>query len=69
MDDILIFSSGIREDYFRKVRLVLRKLWDVDLYLDTEKSKFAKKTIKYLDFIVHADGKGLEADPEKVVVI
>src|ERR1700761_5863548 len=69
MDDILIYSSGTRADHFRKVRLVLRKLWEAGLHLDAEKSEFAKKTIKYLGFIVHADGKGLEADPEKVAAI
>jgi hypothetical protein len=37
--------------------------------LDAEKSEFAKKIIKYLGFIIHADRKGLEANPKKVVTI
>ena len=66
MDDVLIYSNGSKEDHYRKVRIVLRKLLDAGLHLDPDKCEFAKKTIKYLGFIVHADGKGLEADPEKV---
>ena len=42
---------------------------DAGLYLDADKSEFAKKTIKYLGFIVYADRKGLEADLEKVEAI
>jgi hypothetical protein len=69
MDDVLIHSLGTRQDHFRKVRLVLRRLWDAGLHLDAEKSEFAQKTIKYLRFIVHADGKGLETDLSKVDAI
>lgn len=69
MDDVIIYSSGSREDHFRKVRTVLRALWDGGLYLDPKKSEFAQKKIKYLGFIVHADGKGVGPDEEKVEAI
>lgn len=69
IDDVLIYSSGSREDHLRKVRLVIRKLGDAGLNLDADKSEFAKKSMKYLGFIVHADGKGMEADPEKVETV
>ena len=69
MDDVIIYSSGSREDHFRKVRTVLQKLWDGGLYLDPDKSEFAQKKIKYLGFIVHADGKGVGPDPEKLEAI
>lgn len=69
LDDVIIYSNGSREDHMRKVRLVLRKLWDGGLYLDPEKSEFAQKQIKYLGFIVHADGKGVGTDPEKVEAV
>jgi transposase InsO family protein len=69
MDDVVIYSSGSREDHFHKVRAVLQKLWDGGLHLDLGKSEFAQKKIKYLGFIVHADGKGVGPDPEKVEAV
>ena len=69
MDDVIIYSNGTREDHFRKVRTVLRALWDGGLFLDPKKSEFARKKIKYLGFIVHADGKGVGPDEEKVEAI
>jgi transposase InsO family protein len=69
MDDVIIYSNGSREDHFRKVREVLRALWDGGLFLDPKKSEFAQKRIKYLGFIVHADGKGVGPDEEKVEAI
>ena len=69
MDDVIIYTNGSRGDHFQKVRQVLRKLWDGGLFLDPGKSEFARKTIKYLGFIVHADGKGVSSDPIKVEAI
>ena len=69
IDDVIIYSNGSRKDHFRKVRTVLRKLWDGGLFLDPGKSEFAQKKIKYLGFIVHADGKGVGPDLEKVEAI
>ena len=69
MDDVIIYSNGSREDHFRKVKTVLQKLWDGGLFLDPGKSEFAKKKIKYLGFIVYADGNGVGPDPEKVEAV
>ncbi|XP_044714420.1 reverse transcriptase (RNA-dependent DNA polymerase) domain-containing protein [Hirsutella rhossiliensis] len=68
MDDILIYSSGSREDHFRKVRLVLERLAEHGLHLDPEKCEFGVKRIKYLGFIIHA-GIGIQADPDKIRAI
>lgn len=69
MDDVIIYSNGSREDHFRKVRTVLQKLWDGGLYLDPGKSEFAAKRIKYLGFILYADGGGVGPDLEKVEAV
>ena len=69
MDDVIIYSNGTREDHFRKVRIVLQKLWDGGLYLDPGKCEFARKSIKYLGFVVYADGKGVGPDASKVDAI
>ena len=34
MDDILIATSGTREEHFEKIRIILQKLKDNDLFLD-----------------------------------
>ena len=68
MDDVLIYTSGTREEHENKVRLVLEKLLDAGLHLDPDKCEFAVKKVKYLGFIVHA-GVGVQADPEKVKAI
>ena len=41
IDDVIIYSDGSREDHFKKVRTVLRKLYDGGLYLNPGKSEFA----------------------------
>ena len=69
MDDVIIYSNGIREDHFRKVRTVLRALWDGGLFLDPKKSEFIQKRIEYLGFIVYTDRKGVGPDEEKVEAI
>ena len=69
MDDIIIYLSGSREDYFQKVRIILHKLQDKGLYLDIGKSKFAQKTIKYLGFIIYTNRKGVGLNLAKVETI
>jgi hypothetical protein len=43
VDDVLIYSSGSKEDHLRKVRLVIQKLGTAGLHLDADKSEFARK--------------------------
>ena len=69
IDNVIIYSSGLRDDHFRKVGTVLRYLWDGGLYLDPKKSEFVQKKIKYLGFVVYADRKGVVPDQEKVEAV
>lgn len=68
LDDILIFSSGSREDHRRKVANVLQRLQDAGLQLDIDKCEFEVQKTKYLGFIVEV-GKGVQMDPEKLDAI
>ncbi|KAI1000108.1 Transposon Ty3-G Gag-Pol polyprotein [Podosphaera aphanis] len=68
IDDILIFSSGSREDHQEKVKIVLRKLQDGGLTLDIMKCEFEVKKTKYLGYIIDVD-QGIRMDPEKVKAI
>ena len=68
MDDILIYTSGSRQDHMCKVRHVLERLHEAGLHLDLDKSEFAVKTVKYIGFVIHA-GVGIQTDPEKIRAI
>lgn len=68
MDDVLIYSNGTEEDHMAKVRQVIEKLLGAGLRLDSQKSAFAMKQVRYLGFIIEA-GVGVKADPEKTRAI
>lgn len=68
IDDILIYSSGTREDHSAKVGRVLEKLRAAGLQLDLSKCEFEARKIKYLGYIIEV-GKGISMDPEKVEAI
>lgn len=68
IDDVLIYTSGTREDHREKVKLVLQRLNNAGLNLDITKCEFETKSTKYLGYIVEV-GRGLRMDPEKVKAI
>ena len=68
IDDILIYTSGSKEDHMRKVRLVLDRLCAHGLHLDPDKCEFGVRRVKYLGFVIHA-GVGIQADPDKIRAI
>ena len=68
IDDILIFTSGTREDHCDKVTRVLARLEEAGLQLDLSKCEFEVKKVKYLGYIIEI-GKGLSMDPDKVEAI
>ena len=43
MDNILIYTSGLLQDYRAKVHIVLRKLQEVKLILNMNKYQFKRK--------------------------
>ncbi|KAI0992334.1 hypothetical protein K3495_g15852, partial [Podosphaera aphanis] len=68
MDDVLIYTSGTKNEHNQKVRMILTRLKEAGLYLDIDKCEFAVKSVKYLGFIIQA-GIGLQADPAKIKAI
>ena len=68
LDDILVYSSGSKEDHMDKVKEVLRRLRAAGLNLDLKKCDFAVTQTRYLGYIVMA-GQGVRADPEKIAAI
>lgn len=68
MDDVLVFSSGSKEEHQEHVRKVLARLSSAGLQLDIDKSEFSVTSTKYLGFVLEA-GQGVRMDPRKVQAI
>jgi hypothetical protein len=68
IDNVLIYSNGLRKDHEGKVKGIIRKLGAAGLHLDVDKSEFSVKKTKYLGYIIEA-GQGVSMDPEKVSAI
>ncbi|KAI0995327.1 hypothetical protein K3495_g12855 [Podosphaera aphanis] len=68
IDDVLVYTSGSKQEHDQKVRKVLERLMSAGLYLDPDKCEFAVKSVKYLGFIIRA-GMGIQADPDKIRAI
>ena len=66
LDDIIIVSQTF-ENHLILLDKVLSRLEKAGLTINLEKSKFCRKELKYLGFVVNE--KGLHVDPEKVEAI
>src|SRR5204863_4622168 len=66
LDDILIYSEN-EENHEKHVKKVLKKLQEKKLYLKSEKCKFHKQQVKYLEHIVTTER--LEMNSKKIKAI
>src|SRR6266496_6661182 len=66
LDDILIYFKN-KENHEKHVKEVLRKFQEKNLYLKSEKCKFHKKQVKYLEHIITT--KKLEMNSEKIKAV
>lgn len=66
MDDILVFSRDKRE-HNKNLELVLRRLHDSGVTLNTSKCEFSRKSIRFLGHLL--DSRGIAADPKKTEAI
>jgi hypothetical protein len=60
--------SRSKENYKKKVHIVIRELGEAGLQLDIRKLEFSVKKIKYLGFIIKV-GVGVSIDLEKIKAI
>ena len=56
IDDLLVTSSGTFEDYLEKVDEVLKRLKDVGLRVNANKSKFCRTEVEYLGYLITREG-------------
>ena len=66
MDDVLIYSSTLRE-HRRHVREVLQRLIEFGLQVDISKCEFDATEVKYLGLFISTSG--VRMDPEKIACI
>lgn len=68
MDNVLVYTSGSRDEHWASVYKILKKLEKAGLFLDINKCEFLCEEVKYLGFIIRA-GKSVTFDPGKVLAI
>ena len=56
MDDILVATKGLKDDHFEKVKIILQRLQENDVFLKPEKCRFAQRSVEYLGVIVGTNG-------------
>src|SRR5204863_3867277 len=66
LDDILIYSEN-KKNHEKHVKKILRKLQEKNLYFKSEKCKFHKQQVKYLEHIVTTEK--LEMNSEKIEAV
>src|SRR5437588_11730692 len=68
MDDCLVFTKRLtRGEHMEKVKQILQKMRENNLYLKIEKCEFAKPEMEFLRWVV--DKNGLRMDPKKISVV
>jgi hypothetical protein len=67
LNDILIFTKGIKEEYIDKIRLVLKKIRKYNLLLKPKKYEFFKKKVNFLRYIISIEG--IRINPDKIKAI
>jgi transposase InsO family protein len=66
LDDIIVCSNSF-EEHVQLLNEVARRLTVAGLTINVEKSKFCRKEVRYLGYILNAEG--LRPDPEKIAAI
>lgn len=63
LDDVIIFADSY-EEHLERLYLIFNRLRQCNLKLNEKKCKLFQKQVKYVGFIVSADG--ISTDPDKV---
>lgn len=63
LDDVIIFADSY-EEHLERLYLIFNRLRECNLKLNAKKCKLFQKQVKYVGFIVSADG--ISTDPDKV---
>ena len=64
MDDLLVFTTGSREQHVKDIDAVFERLNKAECCTALEKCKFFRKEVDFLRFIVSVNG--IRMDPKKI---
>jgi hypothetical protein len=68
LDDILIFTKEIKEEYIDKIRLVFKKIRKYNLLLKPKKCEFFKKKVSFLKYIISIEEIRINSDKIKAIL-
>lgn len=66
LDDIVIYSQSF-EQHMHHLKLILDRLYNAGLRINSDKSRFCRKELKYLGHVIGSGG--IQTDPEKIRAI
>ena len=67
LDDIIIYTKGMKEEHEKEAQEVLRLLKDYHINLNHEKSEYTKKEVTFLGAIISREGLCMEPDQVKAI--
>ena len=67
LDDILIYTPGMKEKHEKKVEKVLQILEKNDIMLNYKKSELMKKEVTFLRMIISDKGLRMETQKTKAI--
>jgi hypothetical protein len=68
LNDILIFTKEIKEEYIDKVRLIFKKIRKYNLLLKSEKYEFFKKKVNFLEYIISIERIRIDLNKIKTIL-
>src|SRR3954451_17443436 len=67
LNDILIYTRGMREEHEKEAREVLQLLQDNHIMLNSKKSEYTKKEVTFLGTIISKEGLRMEMGKTKAI--
>ena len=67
LDDILIYTKGMKEEHEKEAREVLQLLQDNHIMLNSKKSKYTRKEVTFLGTIISKEGLRMETEKTKAI--
>ena len=67
LDDILIYTKGIRKEHEKEAAEVLKLLEKNNICLNEEKSEYSKMEVTFLETIISREGLRMEPDKTRAI--
>ena len=67
LDDILVYTTGTKEEHEREAQEVLQLLREYHINLNEEKSEYTKQEVTFLGAVISREGLKMESEKTKAV--